>query len=139
MQATKEAMLTKEHIAEVQEDIYFMDIRSYGKEFEDYIHRAENQYGIGMHRGARVSNLEEDPETKQIIVNYTDEENNGRSEVYDLVVLSVALAPPKGVKEFADTLGIELNEHGFCKTTVFDPLATSREGVFVTEIGRAHV
>ena len=132
MQATKEAMLTKEHIAEVQEDIYFMDIRSYGKEFEDYIHRAENQYGIGMHRGARVSNLEEDPETKQIIVNYTDEENNGRSEVYDLVVLSVALAPPKGVKEFADTLGIELNEHGFCKTTVFDPLATSREGVFVT-------
>jgi heterodisulfide reductase subunit A len=132
MQATKEAMLTKEHIAEVQEDIYFMDIRSYGKEFEDYIHRAENQYGIGMHRGARVSHLEEDPETKQIILNYTDEENNGKSEVYDLVVLSVALAPPEGVKEFADTLGIELNDHGFCKTTVFDPLATSREGVFVT-------
>ena len=52
MYATKQAMITKEH-GDLQEDIFFMDIRSYGKEFEAYIHRGENEYGIKMHRGAR--------------------------------------------------------------------------------------
>lgn len=132
MYATKEAMLTKEHIADVDIDIFFMDIRSYGKEFEDYIHRAEDQYKIGMIRGARVSNIEEDPVTKQVLINYTDDENNGRTEVYDLAVLSIGLAPPTGAKEFSQTLGIELNEYGFCKTGVYTPLETTRKGVFVT-------
>lgn len=132
MQATKEAMLTREHLPDVEQDVYFMDIRSYGKEFEDYIHRAEDQYQIGMHRGARVSNIEEDSVTKQVIVNYADDNNDGISKVYDLVVLSVALAPPEGSQEFADMLGFELNEYGFCKTSVYEPLETTRKGVFVT-------
>ncbi|HKM13991.1 MAG TPA: FAD-dependent oxidoreductase [Candidatus Methanomethylophilaceae archaeon] len=132
MYATKEAMLTKEHIPEVEQDIYFMDIRSYGKEFEDYIHRAEDQYDIGMIRGARVSNIEEDPITKQLYVNFTDADNNGVTEMYDLVVLSVGLVAPEGAQEFADMLGIELNEYGFCKTSVYNPLETTKKGIFVT-------
>ena len=49
-----------------------------------------------------------------------------------MVVLSVGLVPPEGAQEFADMLGIELNEYGFCKTTVYHPLETTRKGVFVT-------
>jgi len=132
MYATKEAMLTKEHIEDVKEDIYFMDIRSYGKEFEAYIHRGEDQYKINMHRSSRVSNVDEDPVTKELTVNYTDKDNNGVSEIYDLVVLSVGLNPPDGAQDLANILGIELNEYGFCKTTVFDPLNTTKKGIFVT-------
>ncbi len=124
-------MITKEH-GDLQEDIFFMDIRSYGKEFEAYIHRGENEYGIKMHRGARVSNVEEDPVTKKLTISYTDDENNGVSEEFDMVVLSVGLVPPEGAQEFADMLGIELNEYGFCKTTVYHPLETTRKGIFVT-------
>ena len=52
MYATKQAQITKEH-GDVDEDIFFMDIRSYGKEFEAYIKRAEDEYGIHMpHRAA---------------------------------------------------------------------------------------
>ncbi|AGI47341.1 Heterodisulfide reductase, subunit A-related polyferredoxin [Thermoplasmatales archaeon BRNA1] len=131
MYATKQAIITKEH-GDVDEDIFFMDIRSYGKEFETYIHRAETEYGIHLHRGARVSNLEEDPETKQIIVNYTDPENNPQSKVFDMVVLSVGLESPAGAQELADTLGIELNEYGFAKTSIYQPLETSRKGIVVT-------
>ncbi|MBE6527477.1 MAG: CoB--CoM heterodisulfide reductase iron-sulfur subunit A family protein [Thermoplasmata archaeon] len=131
MYATKQAMITKEH-GQVDEDIFFMDIRSYGKEFEAYIIRAENEYGINLHRGARVSNLEEDPVTKQITVNYTDAEGNGMSKVFDMVVLSIGLESPKGAQELADTLGIELNQYGFAKTTVYKPLETTRPGVLVT-------
>ncbi len=131
MYATKQAMITKEH-GDLQEDIFFMDIRSYGKEFEAYINRGEKEYGIRMHRGARVSNIEEDPVTKALTINYTDDENNGVSETFDIVVLSIGLAPPEGAQEFADTLGIELNKYGFCKTSVFKPLETTRPGIFVT-------
>ncbi|MDD4221581.1 MAG: FAD-dependent oxidoreductase [Candidatus Methanomethylophilus sp.] len=131
MYATKQAMITKEH-GDVDEDIYFMDIRSYGKEFEAYIHRAENEYGINMHRAARVSNVEEDPETHQVTVNYTDKNNDPASKTYDLVVLSIGLTAPKEAEEISKTLGIDLNDYGFAKTTVFDPLETTRKGVFVT-------
>ncbi len=131
MYATKQAMITKEH-GDVQEDIFFMDIRSYGKEFEAYIHRAENEYKINMHRSSRGAGVEEDPKTKQLIVSYTDAENNRCDDAYDLVVLSIGLNPPDGAKEFADVLGIELNEYGFCKTSVYHPLETTRKGIFVT-------
>ncbi len=132
MYATKQAMLTKEHIDEVQEDIFFMDIRSYGKEFEAYIHRAEDQYKINMHRSARVSCIDEDPETKKLMVSYTDKDGNGVTEEFDLAVLSVGFNPPEGAEEFAAMLGIELNEFGYCKTSVFNPLETTKKGVFVT-------
>jgi heterodisulfide reductase subunit A len=131
MYATKQAMITKEH-ADVQEDIFFMDIRSYGKEFEAYIDRGQKEYGINMHRSARVSNVEEDPETKKLTLNYTDSNGDGASAEYDIVVLSIGINPPDGAEEIASKLGIELNEFGFCKTAVFNPLETSRPGVFVT-------
>ncbi len=131
MYAVKQAMITKEH-GDLQEDIFFMDIRSYGKEFEAYIHRGETEYGINMHRAARVSNIEEDPVTKKLTVNYTNRDGDAIADEFDMVVLSVGLVPPEGAQEFADMLGIELNEYGFCKTTVFNPLATTRQGIFVT-------
>ena len=131
MYATKQAMITKEH-GDLQEDIFFMDIRSYGKEFEAYIHRGEDEYGIKMHRGARVANVEEDPVTKKLTISYTDDENNGVSEEFDMVVLSIGLEAPEGAEEFAKVLGIELNQYGFAKTTVFNPLETTRPGIYVT-------
>ena len=130
MYATKQAMITKEH-ADVQEDIFFMDIRSYGKEFEAYIHRGEDQYGINMHRSSRVSNVEENAD-KTLTVNYTDANGDPKSDVFDLVVLSVGLNPPAGAEEFSKILGINLNEYGFCETSVFHPLETSREGIYVS-------
>lgn len=131
MYAIKQAMITKEH-GDLQEDIFFMDIRSYGKEFEAYVHRGEREYGINMHRAARVSNIEEDPETKRLYVNYTDCNGDPKTDDFDMVVLSIGLVPPDGAQEFADTLGIELNEYGFCKTTVFHPLEATKPGIFVT-------
>ncbi|MCL2510062.1 MAG: FAD-dependent oxidoreductase, partial [Methanomassiliicoccaceae archaeon] len=131
MYATKQAIITKEHL-DVEEDVFFMDIRSYGKEFEAYIERGQKEYGIKMHRSARVSNVEEDPETKKLTLNYTESNGDPASGEYDLVVLSIGIDPPEGASEIAEKLGIELNEYGFCKTTVFSPLETTKEGVFVT-------
>ena len=48
-----------------------------------------------------------------------------------MVVLCVGLEPARKAQEAAGTLGIALNRHGFCQLKEFEPLETSREGVFV--------
>jgi heterodisulfide reductase subunit A len=63
MYALKQAIIAQEHTHGLQPTIFFMDIRAFGKEFEDYRARAENEYGIKMYRGSRVASVDENPET----------------------------------------------------------------------------
>ena len=46
MYATKEAMLLKEHVPEIDVTIFYMDIRAYGKGFEEFYQRAKQEFGI---------------------------------------------------------------------------------------------
>jgi len=48
------------------------------------------------------------------------------------VVLGVGLNPPADVQNLADTFGIELHAHGFCKTNPFNPMETTRPGIFAS-------
>jgi len=52
-------------------------------------------------------------------------------EDFDMVVLSVGLEPSQDSQELAHRLGIELNHYNFATTTSFNPVETSRPGVFV--------
>jgi len=52
-------------------------------------------------------------------------------EEFDLVVLSVGMEISPSVQDLAKRLGVELDEYGFCHTTLFDPLQTSRQGIYV--------
>jgi heterodisulfide reductase subunit A-like polyferredoxin len=51
-------------------------------------------------------------------------------EEFDLVVLSVGMEMSESVRELGQTLGIELDDYGFCHTVQFDPLQTSRPGIY---------
>jgi heterodisulfide reductase subunit A-like polyferredoxin len=127
MYAIKEAIIAKEHSPDLDITIFHMDIRAFGKEFEYYYQRAQD-IGINFVR-SRVSEIWED-EDKKLILKYVDEKDEPLSDKFDMVVLSNAMCPPEDFQKIADALDIELNEHGFCKTSVFDPLKSSREGVF---------
>jgi heterodisulfide reductase subunit A len=128
--ATKEAIIAKEHLGDIEATIFYMDMRTYGKGFEEYYNRAKNEYKINYVR-CRIPHIEEDPETKDLKVVYRDDEENLHEEIFNLVVLSVGLTPPENVKDIADTFGIKLNEFGFCETKSFTPLESSRPGIFV--------
>jgi heterodisulfide reductase subunit A len=130
MYATKEAVIAREHHSGINCHIFFMDMRAFGKEFEDYYVRAKEEYGIKYTR-SRVSEIREVSETKNLILRYEDEDGEIKEEEFDLAVLSVGMRPPKDAEELSKKLGIELNEHGFCATKIFSPLDTSRPGVFV--------
>lgn len=130
MYATKEAIIAKEHLGEeLQCDIFFMDMRAFSKGFEQYYHRAEAM-GVRYIR-CRVPVVEENPETKALILKYLAEHERKVSQEYDLVVLSVGVQPPKQVQAMAERLGFKLNSFNFCSTSAFRPTESSREGIYV--------
>jgi len=133
MYAIKNAILLKEHLHEVDVTIFYMDIRTYGKGFEEFYRRAKEEFGIKFVRG-RVSEIEEDPETKnlRVIVENT-ETGEILQEEFDMVVLSVGLVPPKGVKELSKILGVPVDEYGFFveKDIMTSPMETKAEGIFL--------
>jgi heterodisulfide reductase subunit A-like polyferredoxin len=130
MYATKEAIIAKEHLGEdLQCDIFIMDLRAFGKGFEQYYHRAQ-ELGVRFIR-CRVPKVDEVPDTKNLVIKYLAEHDRPVSAEYDMVVLSVGMQPPKQVKTLADRFGIALNSFNFCQTSAFQPASSSRAGVFV--------
>ena len=130
MFAIKEAVIAKEHTQSPLDcTIFFIDMRSYGKEFDGYYRRAEEEYGVRFVR-SRVASIEEIPKSHNLLVKYI-EDGEPKEEEFDLVVLSVGMKPPKNAREIAEKLGIELNEYGFCKTDDFTPLESSVPGIYV--------
>ncbi|MBU1473156.1 FAD-dependent oxidoreductase, partial [Patescibacteria group bacterium] len=130
MYATKEALIAKEHAGgNLECDIFFMDVRAHGKGFDEYYQRAINN-GVNYIR-CRVPAVEEIPYTQNLLIKYLTEDDKKVSREYDLVVLSVGILPPKSATNIAEKFGIELNEFNFCKTSIFNPTESSRDGIYV--------
>jgi len=131
MYATKEAILAKQRLGDdVDCQIFIMDERAFNKEYSTYFTKARESHGIQYSR-CRVSKVYEEPGTNDLIVTYADPDGRLHQEHFEMVVLATGLQPPATAKHLADILDIELNEYGFCETDKFEPLQTSRPGVFV--------
>ena len=130
MYTAKEAVIAKEHMEIIHPTIFSMDIRAVGKDFDKYIKRAQEEYGIRYIR-SRISSIKEIPDSKDLILHFENEEGKVVSEVFNLVVLAVGALPNHSTKELAKKLDIELNGYDFCKTKPFSPVETSREGIYV--------
>ncbi len=129
MYATKEASIAKEHQPELDVHVFMMDMRAFSKGYAAYFDRARERYGVHYHR-CRISALREDPETRDLVVNYCDEAGELHREIFDLVVLSVGMEISESVRDLGKRLGVELDQYGFCHTALFNPLQTSRPGIF---------
>lgn len=130
MYATKEAVLAKERLPGVHCEIFIMDERAFSKEYTAYFEQSKDLWGVKYVR-CRVSEIKEDPTTRDLILHYQDEKGALKKDTFDLVVLSVGSEPPPKAVSLAEDMQIELNEYGFCRFDKFEPLDTSRPGVFV--------
>jgi len=132
MYAVKEASIAKEHSKKpLDTAIFFMDIRTHGKDFERYYERARERDGTRFVR-SRVHSIFPVEGGDDLMVKYATEKGEFLEEVFDMVVLSVGLETSTEVKEMAQRLGIALTEGSFCQTGSFNPVATSREGLYVS-------
>ncbi len=133
MYAIKESVIAKEHLgADFEPTIFFMDMRTHGKDFERYYNRAKAQ-GVRFIR-SRVHTIYEIDESGTLTLSYVTEEGERIEETFDMAVLSVGMEASGSAVELAQTLGIELNSHKFVKTDDFTPVAASRPGIYVAGV-----
>ncbi|MGD0217423.1 MAG: FAD-dependent oxidoreductase [Desulfobaccales bacterium] len=131
MYAIKEAVIAKEHCKEYPLDtaIFFMDMRTFGKDFELYYNRAREESGVRFIR-SRIHSIDPAP-GDNLKINYRDESGQQQSEEFDLVVLSVGMEVSDTTRRLAQTVEINLNKHSFSDTGPAAPVASSRPGVYV--------
>ena len=128
--AIKEAIIAGEHVPfELERAIFFMDIRTQGKDFDKFYERGKEQ-GIDFVR-AKVYGVQERDGTGNLLLKYVAEDDKPNTREFDLVVLSVGLQPSPECIALAKRLDIQLNKYGFCHTSEFSPVETSRAGIYV--------
>jgi len=131
MYAIKEAVIAKEHAGNGLDcSIFFMDMRTPGKEFERFYENAKNKSGVNFIR-SRVHTITPIGDTGNLELRYVTESGEAKTEVFDMVILSIGLQTPPALVDLAGKLGIELTPGKFCKTDTFTPVSTSKEGIFV--------
>ena len=132
MIALKEAIVTKERFQEdIETTIFYMDMRTFGKDYEGYYQRAQAEYNIRLIR-SRPHSVVPEGKTGDLTVTYTiTRDPYPHTDVFDMVVLSTGFRIPPDLVALARTLGIDLNAHDFARTGSFHPVETSRPGIYV--------
>ncbi len=130
MYAIKEAVIAKEHSGDDLEcTIFYMDMRTHGKDFERFYEKAKES-GVRFVR-SRVHSIDPLHGSDDLSVRYVTESGDLQTETFDQIVLSIGLQIDPKTIALAQNLGIELTEGNFCKTETFEPVETSRKGIYV--------
>ena len=135
MYGVKNAVMAKElrHDDVKNVTVYYADIRAYGKGFEEFYTMSKERFGIKFIRG-RVGEVEEVAKTKNIKV-WAENTETGEllKNEHELLVLCPGILPPKGLKELADKIGLDVSIDGFIpiQYPASNPVDTAVEGVFV--------
>jgi heterodisulfide reductase subunit A2 len=132
MFALKEAIVTKERFQEdIETTIFYMDMRTFGKDYELYLNRAKNDYGVRFLRSRPHSIIQ--PEGRDTLsITYTIEDSTTQlTEDFDMVVLATGFKTSAESRQLAGVMGIAMNEDYFPITDVFNPVASSVPGIYV--------
>jgi len=131
MYIAKQAILTKDHIPDSRSYVFYIDIRSSGKGYDEFTRRAQEDYGVNYIRG-RVSRIY--PKGKKMVVRGADTLLGTQVEIEaDLVVLATAVTAAPGAAELAEKLHISYDTFGFYVEShpKLRPVETNTSGVFL--------
>jgi len=137
MYTAKHAMLYKHHVPDGQAYIFYIDIRSGGKGYEEFVQRAVEEDGVLYIRG-KVSKVFEDKGKLKV---WGVDTLSGKSiEIdADMVVLAQATRPSQGAQEFAKKLKIAVDKDGFLAEAhpKLRPVESVTAGVFLAGAAQA--
>ena len=132
MHAIKEARLAKDRSnGEIETKIFYMDMRTFGKSFQDYRNQAESEYGVEFIR-SRVHTVTENHADHKLRINYVDDDGNNRDDTFDMIVLSVGQRPSENISQLVEATGTSTNQWGFCQPEPFSTSLTKRDGIFIS-------
>ncbi len=126
--AVKEAALAQDHIKGLESTVFYMDMRTTGKDFERYYLNAKEN-GVRFVK-SRISSLAPGEKEGDLQIRYTAPDGSLQKENFDMVVLSVGLTPGISTPALARTMGLELDDEDYPKVDLFKPVETNREGIY---------
>jgi heterodisulfide reductase subunit A len=129
MYALKEAMLIKMANPQADVEIFYMDMRTFGKGYHQYYEQAK-EMGIKFTR-SRVPVVKQDFKTNDLLITVAGDDGSLSQRRFGMLVLSVGQTPSPRFAELAQTLGLEVNQWNFCATREFTPIGTARPGIYV--------
>ncbi|MEJ5363840.1 MAG: CoB--CoM heterodisulfide reductase iron-sulfur subunit A family protein [Desulfosoma sp.] len=131
MVIAKQAILARDHLPEARCYVFYMDIRAPGKNYDEFVRRAVEEYGVQYIRG-RVGKIY--PKGERLVVQGADTLLGARVEVdADLVVLATGVEPSRGARELAEKLHISADTNGFFMEghPKLKPVETNTAGIYL--------
>ena len=129
--AIKEAIEIKEEFPDAEVYCFYMDLRLFGKKYEDFYIKAQRDYGIHFIRG-RVSEVGEAIDGRVVVK--AEDTLSGRpvKVTLDLLVLMAGIVCNPDAQHYARELGVAVDADGFLKSrdNVAAITESSRPGVF---------
>ena len=130
--ASKQAIELRQQLPDSKVFIFYIDMRMYGYWENEIYWPAQEKYKVNYVKGIISEVLKKGD---QLLVRGEDTTMSRPMEVtMDMVVLSVGMEPSAGTRAIAQLLGVQQNKYGFIEaggTSGLDPVATSKEGVYV--------
>ena len=131
MYTAKQAILLKDHFPETRSTVFYIDIRATGKNYEEFIRRAQREYGVSYIRG-RVSRIDDLGDKLLVYGADTLLGEPVRVEA-DLVVLATAMVANPDAKELGRMLNIPYDGYGFYTEVhpKLQPVESLTKGIFI--------
>ncbi len=130
MNTIKSTLVLKEHYPEMDIKVFYIDIRAFGKGFEDLFTRSRS-LGVQYIRGLPGNVVETEGHGLRVAV-----DNGARGKIsfhdLDLLVLAVGMKPSKTTKKLQEMLGLQLSPDGFFLEAhpKLQPVDAATRGIF---------
>ncbi|MDI9614707.1 H(2):CoB-CoM heterodisulfide ferredoxin reductase subunit HdrA [Methanothermobacter sp.] len=137
MYIMKNAQLIKDKMPDTEVTLYYMDIRAFGKGFEEFYKRSQEKYGIKFIRG-RPAEVIENPDLTLTVRSEDTLLGKVTEYDYDMVVLGVGLVPPEGAETLRQTIGLSKSADGFLMEAhpKLRPVDTLTDGVYLAGVAQ---
>jgi heterodisulfide reductase subunit A len=130
--SVKQAILAKEHLPNVKCTVLYMDLRTYGKGYQEFYDRARGEFGVEFIR-ARPAKIEEAAGSKNLVITYEDT-RSGRlvKKEVEMVILAMGVKM-NPIEPFA---GLSMDDDGYLKLSgsYLDSVSTTVKGIFVAGV-----
>ncbi len=132
MYTAKHAMLTRDKYPDTDVTVFYIDVRTPGKQFDEFYRRAVEEYGVHYIKGmvGKVS-----PEGDKLIVQGSDLIANKQLKIEaDLVVLAAAIEPDKSARPLATMLTASMDTNDFFTEAhpKLRPVESPTAGIFLS-------
>jgi heterodisulfide reductase subunit A len=132
--ALRAARLVKHRRPETDITVFFIDIQTFGRDFDAYFQDARRELRLIR---AIPGDVFQDEHAGLRLVTMDDAVLKSREETFDLIVLSVGMVPPRGLDDGAAALGFSPARGGFVDSGVVLPSGVAAAGAVRGPMGIA--